>query len=249
MELALRSPPIPLIHSLPALTTEQMQAVEYAMVHDFGISVAQTMENAGRSFAELARLKLDGDVAQKAIFVLAGSGNKGGAGMAAARHLANWGAWIVVLLGEKPSAEDRAAHEQLEVLQRMGIGLFPSKALGKMFEHADLILDALGEYSWKTPRCGDKAELIRKANESEQRILALDAPSGLDLNSGCVLEPCICAHATLSLGLPQRGLLAPEARVVVGELFLADIGIPRQLYADLGFQVPRLFAEASLVKL
>ncbi len=249
MEVALRSPVFPLIHSIPALTTEQMRAVERAMIHDFGISVARTMENAGRSFAELARLMLDGRVDRKAIFVLVGNGNKGGAGMVATRHLANWGAWIVVILGEKPSPENTVAREQLEILQRMGISLFAVKALGKMFEHADLILDALDEYDLSGPPRGDVADLIRRANQSEQAILALDAPSGLDVNSGCIFEPCIRAHATLTLGLPKLGLLTPEARAVVGELYLADLGIPRQVYAELGVQVPNIFAEASLVKL
>jgi NAD(P)H-hydrate epimerase len=249
MELALRPPAIPLIDSIPVLSTDQMRAVEYAMVHDFGISVAGTTEIAGRSFAELARMKLDGNVAQKAIFVLAGGGNKGGSGMVAARHLANWGAWVVVLLGEGFSPGDTVSRAQLEILKRMEIGLFPVKALGKMFDHADLILDALSECVLSGRLRSDVADLIRCANQSEQRILALDAPSGLDVNSGCVFEPCIRARATLSLGLPKLGLLAPEARAVVGELYLADISIPRQLYAELGVPVPNLFAEATLVKL
>jgi NAD(P)H-hydrate epimerase len=249
MELALRSPAISLIQSIPALTSEQMRAVECAMIHDFGISSVRMMENAGRSFAELARLKLGGSVDRKAIFVLAGSGNNGGGGMVAARHLVNWGAWVAVILGEKPSPEDTIACEQLEILQRMGIGLFAAKALGKMFEHADLILDALSRDGLNGPPRGDTADLIRRANQSEQMILALGAPSGLDASSGYVFEPCIRAYATLTLGLPKIGLLAPEARAVVGELYLADLSIPRQVYEELGVQVPNIFAEASIVKM
>jgi NAD(P)H-hydrate epimerase len=207
------------------------------------------MENAGRNFAELARLKLGGRVEQKAIFVLAGSGNNGGGGMVAARHLANWGAWVVIILTEEGSREKTVAREQLGILQRMGIGLFASKALGKMFEHADLILDALIGYGLSGAPRGDTADLIRQANESQKTILALDTPSGLDTTTGEIFDPCIRAGATLTLALPKVGLLQPQARAVVGKLYLADIGVPRQLYLEIGVPVPNLFAEASIVQI
>ena len=40
--------------AVPALTTEQMRAVDRAMVDDLHIELVQMMENAGRSLAELA---------------------------------------------------------------------------------------------------------------------------------------------------------------------------------------------------
>jgi NAD(P)H-hydrate epimerase len=45
-----------------------------------------------------------------------------------------------------------------------------------------------------------------------------------------VLEPTIRAAATLTLALPKLGLQAAETEVV-GELYLADIGVPPELYA------------------
>ena len=40
--------------AVPALTTEQMRAVDQAMVEDLHIELVQMMENAGRNLAELA---------------------------------------------------------------------------------------------------------------------------------------------------------------------------------------------------
>ncbi len=236
-------------HAIPALTTEQMRAVDRAMMQDFEISLTRMMENAGRNFAELARMKLGGRVEQKAIVALAGRGNNGGGGMVAARHLANWGAYVTLILTGKSTAEKSVAYEQLEILERMGIGIFPVQALGSMLEHADLILDALIGYGLNgTPR-GETANLIRSANQSGKPILALDTPSGLDTSTGKFFDPCIRAQATLTMALPKTGLLTASARAVVGELYLADISVPRAVYARMGIEVPNLFAESSLVRL
>ena len=48
--------------NIPFVTTDQMREVDRAMVEDYGISLLQMMENAGRGLAHLARGRfLDGD--------------------------------------------------------------------------------------------------------------------------------------------------------------------------------------------
>lgn len=80
-------------------------------------------------------------------------------------------------------------------------------------------------------------------------MLALDTPSGLDAGSGVISTPAVRAAATLTLALPKVGLLTPEAPPYVGELYLADIGVPPQLYAGLGLEVGALFAQDEIVRL
>jgi len=72
---------------------------------------------------------------------------------------------------------------------------------------------------------------IRKANDSKVPILALDAPTGLNSTSGTQPDLCIQAQATLTLALPKTGLVFPDARACVGELYLADISVPPEVYA------------------
>jgi NAD(P)H-hydrate epimerase len=111
----------------------------------------------------------------------------------------------------------------------------------------DLLVDALIGYGLSGPPTGMSATLIRAANESRIPILALDAPSGLDTTTGTIHDPCIRAEATLTLALPKVGLLSPAARAVVGELYVADIGVPPSVYAAMGLAVPRLFAGADVI--
>ncbi|MGE0040821.1 MAG: NAD(P)H-hydrate epimerase, partial [Vicinamibacterales bacterium] len=76
-------------------------------------------------------------------------------------------------------------------------------------------------------------------------------PSGLDGTTGAPADPTIEAAATMPLALPKRGLRVGTARRFVGELYLADIGVPPGLYAraPLDLAVPPLFARGDLVRL
>ena len=50
----------------------------------------------------------------------------------------------------------------------------------------------------------------------------------------------------MTLALPKTGLLRSEA---VGELYLADISVPKLVYQRMGMDVPDLFRESTLIKL
>ena len=112
------------------------------------------------------------------------------------------------------------------------------------------IVDGIIGYSLSGAPRGAAAKLIRWANAQEAPLLALDIPSGLDATTGAPHTPCIRAEATLTLALPKEGLRAAGARAYVGELYLADIGVPPQLYArpTVDLAVGPLFAERDIVR-
>jgi NAD(P)H-hydrate epimerase len=234
------------IRDIPALTIAQMVEVDRAMIEDYHIELIQMMENAGRNLAELARRWLGGTVKGHNVVVLCGTGNNGGGGMTAARRLHNWGASVQIVL-TKPADELRGvpAH-QMDILQRLKIPIVVSASHPPLT--CDLILDSIIGYSLSGPPHGAAADLIDWANRQTAPILALDTPSGLDLTSGRAYAPTIRAAATLTLALPKKGLLNPQAATFVGDLFLADISVPPELYARLGMTVPPLFARSDLIK-
>ncbi len=105
-------------------------------------------------------------------------------------------------------------------------------------------------YSLKDAPRGAAGDLIRWANAQGRPILALDAPSGVDTTTGTVFEPAIKATATMTLALPKEGLRASGVAAQVGELYLTDISVPSQLYAEpgLGLSVGTIFAESDIVR-
>lgn len=196
-------------------------------IEDFGIDVLSLMENAGVATASLARNLLGGDVSGRRVCCLVGRGNNGGDGLVAARHLHNWGAEATVVLGgEKGEMRDVPAR-QLAAVEKMGIRI---SGPGGGFDGAELLIDALLGYGARGNPRDPLGGLIRRANASGADLLAVDVPSGLDATSGDPGEPCAVARATVTFGLPKAGFLNPVARRLVGELYVADISLPGQVY-------------------
>lgn len=228
----------------PVLTTPQMVEVDRLMIEEYQILLIQMMENAGRNLAELAKRQLGGQVAGRSIAILCGAGNNGGGGLAAARHLHNWGAEVSVKLAfDQARLKEIPAH-QWHILEAMGLTSNEEPDLGK----ADLIIDALIGYGLTGDPRQPVAGWIDRANDAGSPILALDAPSGLNTTSGVPGKPCIRAAATLTLALPKTGLLTAQAQSVVGDLYLADISVPPELYSRLGVEVPNLFENDTILK-
>lgn len=236
---------------VPYLTTEQMIEVDRAMMEDYTIGLIQMMENAGRNLAHLARQRFfDGDPQGKRVTILAGTGGNGGGALVCARRLHNYGAQVQVYLSKTDQAFKSVPARQLDILRHMRVPIGLAESIGQA-EKPDLIIDGIIGYSLKGAPQGTAAELIRWANASEAPILALDAPSGVDTTTGTVFDPAIRAAVTMTLALPKEGLRAPGVHEQVGELYLADISVPPELYAApaLGFQVNYIFAQNDIVRL
>jgi NAD(P)H-hydrate epimerase len=65
-------------------------------------------------------------------------------------------------------------------------------------------------------------------------VLAVDVPSGLDVDSGLPASECIKADVTATFVATKPGFLTPGARPFLGRLEVIDIGVPRRLLTALG---------------
>ena len=238
---------------VPAVTSVEMAAVDQAMVEDYGIDLIQMMENAGRALAALARDRfLDSDPQGKTVVILAGSGGNGGGVMVAGRRLYGWGATIRTVLAQEPDRFAPVPAKQLAILHRLGVEVLSSRQLAAAPDSPppDLVIDGVIGHSLRGAPHGGAEALIRWSGSTGAPILALDVPSGMDATSGDVHDPTVRATATLTLALPKTGLVSGPARAHVGELYLADIGVPRQLYSEIGLPDPgALFGKSDLVSL
>jgi NAD(P)H-hydrate epimerase len=244
----------PFREKLPGLTTEQMIEVDRAMIDDYGITLAQMMETAGRNLAHLSRVRfLDGSSLGARVVVLAGTGGNGGGAMVCARRLANWGADVRVVVTAPDDSFAGVPGHQLRILHRMGISVSRAEGVSEILADGpvDLVIDGIIGYSLRGEPRGDAKKLIDWANGQRAPILALDVPSGIDATSGRVCQVAVRASATLTLALPKTGLSDGRAQEYVGELYLADIGVPPELYASasIGLNVASPFAESDIVRI
>lgn len=236
---------------LPYITTDQMREVDRLMVDEYGITLFQMMENAGRALARFSRDRfLDGDAKGKRVLVLVGPGGNGGGGMVCARNLHNWGAVVQLLTSFESDSLGEVPTRQLHILDGLGVPLTLVSGANDLPD-ADLVIDALIGYSLNGPPRGPVASLIRAANDANAPRLALDTPSGINLTTGTTYDPAIVADATLTLALPKQGLRADEAVNHVGELWLADIGVPPELYvrSPIGMRIRSPFSRNDIVRI
>ena len=209
------------------LSAGEMAEADRMAVEAYGIDVLSLMENAGLRAAELAREMLGGGVVGKEVCCLVGQGNNGGDGLVAVRHLYNWGARVRVVLGGAKEAIRDTPAKQLAAAENIGVETTgPDGDFGK----EELLIDALLGYGSKGNPREPLATLITRANESAAKTLAVDIPSGLDSTSGEPGDPCVEADTTLTFGFPKVGFLNPKATALLGDLYLADISFPPNIY-------------------
>ena len=242
--------PTMMAKDVPFVTIDEMIEVDRAMIDDYHIDLTRMMENAGRELAHLTRERfLDGDPRGRRVVVLAGSGGNGGGALVAARRLRNYGADVALFITKPGDGFAGVPGEQLDIVRRMGVAVGAGEAPA-LAGQPEVVLDGVIGYSLKgAPRGGAEA-LIRWANEQSAPVVSLDIPSGVDGTAGRVFEPAIRAAATMTLALPKEGLRTPETVANVGELYLADIGVPPELYSRfLNIDVGPIFATSDVVRL
>jgi NAD(P)H-hydrate epimerase len=223
---------------IPAVTAEQMREVDRIAVEDFGLDILQMMENAGRNLAANVMDMLGGVGSLGEVTVLAGAGGNGGGGLCSGRHLHNRGYKVNLILDREATALRGAASTQLRILQAAGLGLVASTGAQEALRRADIVVDALIGYSLRGAPRGRVAELIELSNEHAKRVLSLDVPSGLNATTGQTPGAAVNPDRTLTLALPKTGLAS-----LSGELYVADIGIPSEVYRPLGLSFRPFFRD------
>ena len=245
---------LPVVRDVPSVTAAQMAEIDRRTIDNFAIGVDLLMENAAHQIARAARHVLGGRVAGKRVFGLVGAGNNGADTVGALRHLENWGATSQAIVARSPEERLREPLES-QLTRLIRTTAFPDVVTWddggpepREFGRSLLILDGLLGYGARSAPRRTEAQEIVAANESGAPILAVDIPSGVDPDTGATSGVAIRATATVTLGLPKAGLMAPAAREFVGELLLADIGIPVRAFDAIGVNTSELFVDGDLVR-
>jgi hydroxyethylthiazole kinase-like uncharacterized protein yjeF len=215
-------------------TAEEMRKLDQSTIHEVGIPGIVLMENAGRSLVQIV-LDRFFPLAGKYVSVFAGRGNNGGDGFVIARYLHEQGCSVNVYLLSPATLVSGDARTNLEICRKLGISIveiLDSQDTEKHQEEwgrADLIIDALLGTGLNADVRGLYAEVIQIINQLSAPKVAVDVPSGLDADRGKPLGVCIRADLTVTFGLPKLGQVIYPGREFVGDLYVVDISIPREV--------------------
>ena len=97
----------------------------------------------------------------------------------------------------------------------------------------DLIIDAMFGTGLTTPLTGFYETVVADINEAGVPIVSIDIPSGMSADTSDLIGDAIEATVTVTLGAPKLPLVLPPAEMKSGEVVIADIGIPADVFDQL----------------
>ncbi|MEX2444075.1 MAG: NAD(P)H-hydrate epimerase [Alkalispirochaeta sp.] len=233
------------------VTADEMAEMDRLAIDEYGPTLLQMMENAGRNLAELV---MERAAPTDLIIVAAGIGGNGGGGICAARHLANHGRTVRLTLSRSNELRE-AAQWQRHVYAATGSpeiapdDAFADRTVNQVAGAGGsvVIIDALLGYNATGAAREPEASIIRAIHACAERrrtqkrpttIVSLDLPSGMDATTGERPGAVVAADIVLTLALPKTGLKHVAADDRAPQVVVADIGIPRQVYEALNTERP-----------
>jgi len=232
------------------LSVSQVRALE-ADADAQGHSYARMMARAGAAVADAVaqRCAVDGH----RILVLVGPGNNGGDGLVAARLLQELGAAVTAYLSS-PRDADRDPVYRAAIDAGVRILADDEVTLQSSIGASHVLIDALLGTGATPPLRGTVAAILRTVGSalagerptlvpagaplpSRQRkplIVAVDGPSGLDFDSGDLDPLALVADLTVTFAAPKWGHVRLPGAAKLGELLIADIGIPESVKVSPG---------------
>ncbi len=214
------------------LTSDQMRRIDRRTIEELGLPGAVLMESAGQAVCREILDRPGLSPARRPV-VLCGKGNNGGDGFVVARRLQRHceeGFPLVLLCGALGELSGDAAL-MARVALNCGVRVielsgpdFPE--LEAILSRADLVVDALlGTGAAGAPR-GSIGRVIEALAACSAPVVAVDCPSGVEMDSGLAPGAAVRAALTVTFGFEKPGHRFYPGRALCGEVVTADIGFP-----------------------
>lgn len=217
-----------MLEKTPVITASEMVRLEKLALKEGGRE-EEWMEQAGKAVAShvIHFLKKSKNVD---VTILAGKGNNGGDGYAAACELLKKGISVTVLSLYPIKQCSKLCQKWQRQFAQMG-GECTSFSDKKTPPKQGILLDALVGTGFKGEAEGELLHAIEWANRQKRPILSIDIPSGLNGDTGEVLSEAIFAEETIYLELPKLGFFLKDGWDRVGKLVHAEFGLSKTVRA------------------
>lgn len=217
----------------PLVTADEMRELDRQTISGIGLPGAVLMETAGRAVVEAMLERFGSRVRLGPTVILCGGGNNGGDGFVVGRVLGDLGFRVQLYLAVERSrllgdAALHAAAFEAGGGHVLGVPSDPAQ-LEQMLAGAQVVVDALFGTGLDRELEAPMRELVAATRRISAPVVAVDVPSGLSADSGAVLGTSVRATLTVTMGVAKVGLVCEPGFAEVGELVVAEIGIPERL--------------------
>ena len=214
---------------------EQVRAMERYAIETLELSGTVLMERAGA--AAFARLQQHWPDASR-ICVVCGTGNNGGDGFVIARLAKEAGLRVAVMqVGDSSKLQGDA----LAAAQRLqSVEIIPCDYDRQNLLTCDVVVDAILGIGISGLVQDEYQQVIQSINSSGRPVLAVDVPSGLNIDSGEVAGVAIKADLTVTFIGIKRGLYCADAFEHTGQCVLETLNLPSEVYQQVESQVQHI---------
>ncbi len=207
---------------------EQVRELERLAIRYQGITSFDLMTRA--SMAVFACMKHRWPK-MHSVALFCGAGNNAGDGYMVARLALLAGLKVIVYSLVDPeslSGDALLAYRQYQEAQGEII-LFQSEQLIA----ADVFVDALFGIGLSRPITGLYAQAIAMINAAAVQVIAIDIPSGIHADTGCVMACAVKAHCTVSFVALKQGLLTGQAVDYCGDIIYDSLAVPDAVFIEI----------------
>jgi ADP-dependent NAD(P)H-hydrate dehydratase / NAD(P)H-hydrate epimerase len=197
------------------ITSQDIRILE----EESGIPRAVLMENAGKAVYNAIKERID--LKDKKIVVISYHGNNGGDGLVAARHLSDEAETDILFIGDESRMKKETLSNFKKVERNERIQMISDDEVD--FDSYDIIIDAMLGIGITGRLNKVISAIIDDVNSSKAFKVSVDVPTGLDPNTGEIVEKCINADLIVTMHDIKKGLENYQDKVVV-----ADIGLPKK---------------------
>jgi NAD(P)H-hydrate epimerase len=226
---------------IPLYSNQQIREIDSFAINRLNIPGSILMENAS---INLSKIIIDKTFKYRksAYGILCGKGNNGGDGFALARHLRNDGLKVKVLYLGLPEEMSPDARMNFQILQKLAenddellLKNYISKKDIRFLSDCSIIIDALLGSGSEGDLREPYKNIIKSINNYSAFKIAVDIPTGLDVNTG---YSSLCFHSDLTISLAglKKGLFFGDGYANAGEICLARIGVNENLFDDIPVQ-------------
>lgn len=212
-----------------AITPEAMGKIDRDASRAYKIPSIVLMENAGIASVNY----IFDNYKFSSALILAGHGNNGGDGFVIARHMFNRNVKTEVMTVSDLTKITKDAKANLEILNHMKVPVTtPPVSLPALTKHLnkfDIIIDCIFGTGFRGEIRDPYTHIFKALQKTEKTIISIDIPSGVNGLTGKPAELAVNADSTITFACIKSGMLWPEAMQKCGNLFTADISIPKEL--------------------
>ena len=176
------------------------------------------MENAGKAVYQILKQRMD--LKEKKILVICYHGNNGGDGFVAARHLSDEAETDLLFIGDENKMKKEALANFKKIEHNGRIQMLSDEEVN--FDEYDIIIDATLGIGIKGRLNREISAIIDDVNNSKAYKVSVDIPTGIDPDTGDIVDKCINADLIVTFHDMKKGIENFEDIVVV-----ADIGLPK----------------------